>query len=213
MLFRPYQNSEAYRTSYIKEEEAVLLARNNDPHALEYLIYKYKNFIRHKSKSYFIIGAEREDLIQEGLIGLYKAIMAYDMERAISFKNFACLCITRQIITAIKSATRQKHIPLNSYVSLNKPIYDEENDRTVEDLINMDGSLDPMDIYISGEQLDDIENRINKSLSKLELTILIPYINGKSYKEIAHETKKTEKCIDNALQRIRRKLGDYIGEE
>ena len=208
-----YQNYERFSSRYIKEEDIVELARDKDPYALEYLLERYKRFVMHKSKSYFIVGAEREDLMQEGMIGLYKAIMAYDLNKTISFRSFAYLCISRQIITAIKTASRQKHLPLNSYISLNKPVYEDESYWTLQDIIGSDEVLDPMDIYINSEKLKEIENRINESLSELELMILIPYINGKTYKEIAVETEKTEKCIDNALQRIRKKLGEYALEE
>lgn len=210
MVFRLYHSNNSFNYSFAREEDAVKLARDNDPFALEYLINKYNNFIKYKTKSYYIMGADREDLIQEGMIGLYKAIMAYDTERAISFRNFANLCISRQIITAIKTATRQKHIPLNSYISLNRPVYEEENERTLQDVICAEENLDPMDIYIDTEKFRDIERRINEELSELELRILIPYVNGKSYKEIAEETEETEKCIDNALQRIRRKFENYV---
>lgn len=213
MVFRLYYNNESFNHSFIKEEDVVKLARDDDPFALEYLLYKYKNFIKYKTKGYFIMGAEREDLIQEGMIGLYNAIKSYDTNRAISFRSFADLCITRQIITAIKTATRQKHIPLNSYISLNKPIYDEENDRTLQDIIIGDENLDPMNIYLDSEKLKDVEEKINEKLSELELRVFIPYVHGKSYKEIAKETKKTEKSIDNALQRIRKKLGNSFSKE
>lgn len=210
MVFRLYYNNEDYNGGYVKEEDVVKQARDDDPFALEYLIYKYNNYIKYKTKNYFIIGADRDDLIQEGMIGLYKAIMAYDTNRAVSFKNFADLCITRQILTAIKTATRQKHMPLNSYISLHKPIHDDETDRLLADIISDDENLDPMDIYINDEKIREITRNINEKLSELELEILVPYLNGKSYREIAVETKKTEKCIDNALQRIRRKLGKTI---
>lgn len=212
MVFRLYHNNRDYY-SRVKEEEVVKQARDDDPFALEYLFHKYKNFIKYKSKSYFIMGAENEDLIQEGMIGLYKAIMAYDKSRTISFRNFAYICITRQIITAIKAATRQKHLPLNSYVSLYKQVREDDNERILVETISGGERLDPMNIYINRERLEDIGSKINESLSKLELMIFIPYVHGKSYKEIALETKKTEKCIDNALQRIRRKLGDSFSIE
>lgn len=213
MAFRLYYNNEDYSGGYVKEEEVVKQARDDDPFALEYLMYKYNGYIKYKVKNYFIIGADRDDLIQEGMIGLYKAIMAYDTDRRISFKNFADLCITRQILTAIKTATRKKHMPLNSYVSLNKPMHDEETDRLLADIICDEENVDPMDIYINDEKIREIVRDINEKLSRLELEILVPYLNGKSYREIAVETKKTEKCIDNALQRIRRKLGKSIKTE
>ena len=210
MVCRLYYNNETSDYGFVREEDAVKQARHDDPNAIEYLILKYNNFIKYKTNGYFIMGADREDLIQEGMIGLYKAIMAYDSNQRISFKNFADLCITRQIITAIKTATRQKHMPLNSYISLNKPIYEEESDRLLEDLIMSYDNLDPMEIYIDSEEFKDAEKNISQHLSNLELEILTPYLDGMSYREISLETKRTEKCIDNALQRIRRKLDKYL---
>ena len=141
----------------LSDEEIVQLARDTNDEALEHLINKYKNFVRAKARSYFLIGADREDIIQEGMIGLYKAIRDFRPDKLASFRAFAELCITRQIITAIKTATRQKHIPLNSYVSLNKPIYDEESDRTLLDVISGSKVTDPEELVISREEFSDIE--------------------------------------------------------
>lgn len=209
MVCRLYYNNWSSDYDFIQEEDAVKQARDDNPYAFEYLILKYNNFIKYKTNSYYILGGDREDLIQEGLIGLYNAIMAYDSSRRISFKNFADLCITRQILTAIKAATRKKHMPLNSYVSLNKPIYDEENDRLLQEVLISDKDLDPIEILMDEEEMKAIEISLSSILSKLELEILMHYLDGKSYKEIAVETNKSEKCIDNALQRIRRKLASY----
>src|SRR5690606_28791054 len=152
----------------LDDEKIIDDARDGDPEALEYLIKKYKNFVRAKARSYFLIGADKEDIIQEGMIGLYKAIRDYNQDKLTSFRAFAELCITRQIITAIKTATRQKHIPLNSYVSLNKPIYDEESDRTLLDVITGAKITDPEELIISREELQSIENKIGEILSDLE---------------------------------------------
>ena len=131
------------------EDEAILeFVREGDQDALTFLIQKYRNFVKAKSRSYFLIGADREDIIQEGMIGLYKAIRDYKEDKLSSFKAFAELCITRQIITAIKTATRQKHIPLNSYVSLDKPIYDEESDRTLLDVLTETKIMDPEELLL-----------------------------------------------------------------
>ena len=138
------------------DEEIVKLAKNGDEFATEYLISKYKNFVRVKAKSYFLVGADREDIIQEGMIGLYKSIRDYRADKLSSFRAFAELCITRQIITAIKTATRQKHIPLNSYISLNKPIYDEDSDRTMLDILSGTKVTDPEEVFISHELSDDL---------------------------------------------------------
>lgn len=194
----------------MKDEDIVEIARTGDPEALEYLITKYKSFVRVKARSYFLIGADREDIIQEGMIGLYKAIRDYNRDKLTSFKAFAELCITRQIITAIKTATRQKHIPLNSYISLNKPIYDEESDRTLLDVISGVKITDPEELIISSEELYSMENKIVELLSDLEWEVLMAYLDGKSYQEIAEELDRHVKSIDNALQRVKRKLERYL---
>jgi len=192
------------------DEEVVEFAREGDDAALEYLINKYKNFVRAKARSYFLIGADREDIIQEGMIGLYKAIRDFRMDKLSSFRAFAELCITRQIITAIKTATRQKHIPLNSYVSLNKPIYDEDSDRTLLDVISGSKITDPEELIISREEFDDIEEKMGEILSSLEWKVLMSYLEGKSYQEIAEDLNRHVKSIDNALQRVKRKLERYL---
>ncbi|MEW5954204.1 MAG: RNA polymerase sporulation sigma factor SigH [Bacillota bacterium] len=192
------------------DEEVVEFAREGDEFALEYLINKYRNFVRAKARSYFLIGADREDIIQEGMIGLYKAIRDFRMDKLSSFRAFAELCITRQIITAIKTATRQKHIPLNSYVSLNKPIYDEDSDRTLLDVISGSKISDPEELIISREEFDDIEEKMGEILSSLEWKVLMSYLEGKSYQEIAEDLKRHVKSIDNALQRVKRKLERYL---
>ncbi|NLJ74134.1 MAG: RNA polymerase sporulation sigma factor SigH [Firmicutes bacterium] len=194
----------------LSDEEIVQLARDNDDLALEFLINKYKNFVRAKSRSYFLIGADREDIIQEGMIGLYKAIRDFRPDKLASFRAFAELCITRQIITAIKTATRQKHIPLNSYVSLNKPIYDEESDRTLLDVISGSKVTDPEELVISREEFVDIENKMVEFLSDLEWRVLMSYLEGKSYQEIADDLGRHVKSVDNALQRVKRKLERYL---
>lgn len=193
------------------EDEAVIAAcREGDKDAAEFLINRYKNFVRSKARSYFLIGADKEDIIQEGMIGLYKAIRDYRSDRQSSFRAFADLCITRQIITAIKTATRQKHIPLNSYVSLNKPIYEDESERTLQDILSGVHVSDPEEIMISRERMADIEVKMGELLSPLEKEVLGCYLDGKSYQEIAEELGRRVKSIDNALQRVKRKLGKYL---
>ena len=194
------------------DEEIVQLCHQHNTNAEEFLLNKYKNFVRSKARSYFLIGADHEDIVQEGMIGLYKAIRDYKQEKLSSFRAFAELCITRQIITAIKTATRQKHIPLNSYVSLNKPLYDEDSDRTLLDLI-MEGSAgNPEDMIINQENLGNIHQKINEVLSGLEQEVLSAYLDGKSYQEIAESLGRHVKSIDNALQRVKRKLEKYLEE-
>jgi len=192
------------------DEEIVLSAREGNSTSLEYIINKYKNFVRAKARSYFLIGADKEDIVQEGMIGLYKAIRDFRNDKLSSFRAFAELCITRQIITAIKTATRQKHIPLNSYVSLNKPIYDEESDRTLLDILTATKITDPEELIISREELVSIEAKIGEILSDLELEVLMSYLQGKSYQEIAFDLDRHVKSIDNALQRVKRKLEKYL---
>ncbi len=192
------------------DETIVEAAREGDDAAQEYLINKYKNFVRAKARSYFLIGADREDIIQEGMIGLYKAIRDFRNDKLASFRAFAELCITRQIITAIKTATRQKHIPLNSYVSLNKPIYDEESDRTLLDVLSGNKVTDPEELVISREEFVDIEHKMGEFLSDLEWKVLMSYLDGHSYQEIAKDLRRHVKSIDNALQRVKRKLERYL---
>lgn len=204
------QREETASYHLLVDEEVVEFARNGDNIALEYLINKYKNFVRAKARSYFLIGADREDIIQEGMIGLYKAIRDFRTDKLSSFRAFAELCITRQIITAIKTATRQKHIPLNSYVSLNKPIYDEDSDRTLLDVISGSKITDPEELIISREEFDDIEEKMGEILSPLEWKVLMSYLEGKSYQEIAEELGRHIKSIDNALQRVKRKIERYL---
>ena len=199
--------------SDLSDEEIVLLCHDGDTIAEEYLLNKYKNFVRSKARSYFLIGADHEDIVQEGMIGLYKAIRDYRSNKLSSFRAFAELCITRQIITAIKTATRQKHIPLNSYVSLNKPLYDEESDRTLLDVIMEGRTSNPEELIINREDLGDIHAKISEVLSGLEQEVLGAYLDGKSYQEIADALGRHVKSIDNALQRVKRKLEKYLEEE
>lgn len=188
------------------EEYIVLQAKEGNTRAQEYIISKYENFVKAKARSYFLIGADKEDIYQEGMIGLYKAIRDFNAEKSNTFRGFAELCVTRQIITAIKTATRQKHIPLNTYISLNKPVSDDESDRTLLDIISSMKITDPEELVISQEQKEYIEDEISKVLSELEMEVLHSYLDGKSYQEIACDLDRHAKSIDNALQRVKRKL-------
>ncbi len=195
----------------LTDEDVILRIKSDDGRAaLDYLINKYRNFVRAKARSYFLIGADREDIIQEGMIGLYKAIRDFRNDKLSSFRAFAELCVTRQIITAIKTATRQKHIPLNSYVSLNKPIYDEDSERTLLDVLSGACIADPEELVISREEFIDIEAKMEEILSDLEWRVLMSYLDGKSYQEIASDLHRRVKSIDNALQRVKRKLEKYM---
>ena len=193
----------------LADEDLVVGVRKGDNDALDYLMNKYKNFVRAKARSYFLIGADHEDIVQEGMIGLYKAIRDFKGDKLSSFKGFAELCITRQIITAIKTATRQKHIPLNSYISLDKPLHDEDSNRTLWDKLTVNLS-NPEDHYISQEEFHDIEDKISQILSDLERKVLMLYLDGRSYQEIAVDLNRHVKSIDNALQRVKRKLEKYL---
>ena len=197
-----------------KTDEVIAVeAKNGNKRAQEYLISKYENFVKSKAKSYFLIGADKEDIYQEGMIGLYKAIRDFKIDRLTSFRAFAEICVTRQIITAIKTATRQKHIPLNTYVSLNKPIYEEESDRTLLDVIAGIKITDPEELVIGQEQMEMIQGEMTKVLSELELEVLHSYLDGKSYQEIACDLDRHAKSIDNALQRVKRKLEKCLSEK
>lgn len=188
------------------EHEVVLIASKGDKIALDYILNKYTNFVKIKSKPYFLVGADKEDIIQEGLIGLYKAIRDFDPQKTNSFKSFAEVCVRRQIITAIKTATRQKHMPLNSYVSLNKPAYEEESERTLLDMIATNVVNNPEDLIIGQEELKRIQKKMTEVLSDLELKVVELYLNGRSYQYIAQKLNRDVKSIDNALQRVKRKL-------
>lgn len=202
---------ELIRYQDMVDEDVVSLAQNGDGDALVFLLNKYKNFVRSKARSYFLIGADHEDIVQEGMIGLYKSVRDFQPSRLASFRSFAELCVKRQIITAIKAATRQKHVPLNSYVSLNKPLYDEESDRTLLDVI--EGRVtNPEELYISKEDLKGIHAQMDQLLSDLEKQVLESFMDGKSYQEIADNLGRHVKSIDNALQRVKRKLYKFMEE-
>ncbi|MGP4042243.1 RNA polymerase sporulation sigma factor SigH [Gracilibacillus sp. D59] len=195
---------------HLDDNELVLLVQNGDTQALEFLIHRYKSFVRAKAKTYFLVGADHEDIAQEGMIGLYKAIRDFQKDKLASFKAFAELCITRQIITAIKTATRQKHMPLNSYVSLDKPIYNDDSERTLLDVLEATIAMDPQELLVNRERYGDMESKLAELLSKLEREVLLLYLEGKSYQEISSELNRHAKSIDNALQRVKRKLEKYL---
>ena len=198
-----------------KDEELVLMAQNGDDAAQEYLLDKYKSLVRAKSRAYFLIGADSEDIIQEGMIGLYKAVRDYNEEKNASFRSFAELCVNRQMITAIKAATRQKHQPLNSYVSLNKPVYEEESEQTYMDFLqsNSGSLLNPEALLIGQENKSFLEDQMVKNLSSFETRVLVLYLQGRSYFEISRVLDKPEKSIDNALQRVKKKLEKFLEEK
>ena len=206
MVFKGQKNLDFSLYRNLVDEELVLKSRAGDVNALEYLISKYSNYIKLKAKNYYLIGADGEDIYQEGMIGLYKAIRDYEQEKLSNFKSFADLCITRQILTAISTASRQKHIPLNSYVSLNKPLYKDNEERTLIDTIEEEKNKDPMDIFIGRENLESIKKIMEQILSPLEIKVLNLYVDGLTYEEISREIGKDIKSVDNSLQRVKKKL-------
>lgn len=204
------EKTDSARYELLADDEILRFIYNGDSHALDFLINKYKNFVWAKARTYFIVGGDREDIIQEGMIGLYKAIRDYDQDKLASFKGFAELCITRQIITAIKMATRQKHIPLNSYVSLDKPVFEEGSERTLLDIIAGSRTIDPLDLLLKREKFRHVQLKLLGLLSNLEMQVLDLYLEGCSYQEISEKINRHEKSIDNALQRVKRKLEESI---
>ena len=200
------QKSCALDKSSLSDEKLVTLAMSGSNEAQEMILNKYKNFVRAKARTYFLVGADSDDIVQEGMIGLYKAVRDFKVDKLSSFRAFADLCITRQIITAIKTATRNKHLPLNSYVSLNKPIYDDDSERTLMDVITEETVSDPEELMLHKEAVASIEVKIGKELSSFEKSVLELYLDGRSYQEIAENLGKHVKSVDNALQRIKKKL-------
>ena len=204
------QNSSIYYTTEkyanLTDEQIISQIKEGDEQALSFLLDKYKDLVNSKVGKYFIIGAEREDIIQEGMIGLYKAIRGFDHCKQNTFKTFANLCIERQLITAIKSSNRQKHMPLNSYLSLNTSAYDNDEDGTeLIETFEVDTIEDPLETIMKKESFDEIQKTMHKSLSKFEEQVLDRYIQGESYEIIAKRLDTPVKSVDNAIQRIRKK--------
>ncbi len=189
----------------MSDEELISLIRDDNKEALNHLLNKYKELVYMKVSKYFIIGAEKDDIFQEGMIGLYKAIQSYKGDKQNSFKTFANMCIERQLITAIKTSNRQKHIPLNSYLSLNMSTYDDDDDKTLLDTLNNKTTEDPLDTITKKEYYKEVEDTIDKSLSDFEKQVLGKFIKGDSYMKIAEELSSPVKSVDNAIQRIRKK--------
>lgn len=190
----------------IKDEEVLQHYRAGQIDALEYLLNKYKNLVRSKIRTYFLTGADSEDIIQEGMIGLFKAIRDYSPDRQASFRSFAELCVTRQIITAVKTSTRQKHLPLNNYVSLNKAVYDENSEKSLLDVLTGEEENDPENLFIIQENMGKLYEKINTNLSPFEKKVLRMYLDGLTYQQIAGQLNRQVKSVDNALQRVKKKL-------
>lgn len=197
----------------MSDEDLINVIKSGDKSALEFLISKYKELVNMKVSKFFMIGAEKEDIVQEGLIGLFKAIKSYNPDKQNSFKTFANLCIERQLITAIKSSNRQKHMPLNSYLSLNTTAYEEDEDSSLLEVFDAHQMEDPLDTITKKEYYQTVENAIDKSLSDFEKQVLNCYMQGESYVQIAEKLDTPVKSIDNAIQRIRKKAIKNIGDQ
>src|SRR5699024_47968 len=198
---------------HLTDEEIIRKVRLGESFAYEYLINKYEHIVKAKARTYFLIGSDRDDVIQEGLIGLYKAICDYDETKMASFRSFAELCITRQIITSIKTATRKKHTPLNTYDSIYKAVQEDQSERTLLDVIDDTSIIEPQKFVLTKDNNRLLRNKIQQSLTRLELQVLTNYLKGYSYEEIARIVKRSEKSIDNALQRVKRKIQKQLREE
>ena len=196
----------------LSDEDLLRLHRAGDARAEEALYARYKQIVRSKARTYFLIGADREDIIQEGMIGLYKAVVDYQFDKNASFRSFAELCITRQIISAIKAATRKKHVPLNTYISFNRPAYESENERPLIDVLTSTRISDPEEVLIGRENYAAVADSIEHSLSRLERDTLGLYLYGYSYQQIADHLQVTSKSVDNAIQRVKKKLEARLKE-
>jgi RNA polymerase sporulation-specific sigma factor len=200
------------RTTYeeMTDEDLVELARRGDDRAMECLIRRYRNLVRVRALSYFLTGADREDVVQEGMIGLYNAVRDYRRSRGTPFRAFAELCITRQIINAVRTATRCKHVPLNSYLSLDGQVFEDNPDRTLSELVLSAAAVDPEVVIVDREATEQLVCWVRHALSKMECRVLAMYMDGKSYAEMAAELGCSTKAVDNALQRIRRKAQNHL---
>ena len=190
----------------MSDEELVELSASGDRRAVEIILGRYKNLVRSRAKAYFLAGADHDDIVQEGMIGLFKAVRDFDITKQPTFRGFAEICVRRQILTAIKASTRQKHIPLNSYVSLSEPLFDDNADRTLIDMLAERENADPEELMLRRENAELLSSEIESKLSNLEKTVLSLYLGGMNYQEIAAELKTTPKSIDKALQRIKHKM-------
>jgi RNA polymerase sporulation-specific sigma factor len=196
--------------STLSDELLIEKAVKGDTLALDFVMNKYKSMVKSKARMYFLMGADREDIIQEGMIGLYKAVRDFQPERGIAFKKFAELCVNRKMISAIKAASRQKHIPLNSSISLNKKVYEDDEEETFMDFIEPEEITSPEAIFIGMENKNVMVNYFARELSKFESRVLSLYLQGKSYSSISEITGKPEKSIDNALQRVKKKTEKFM---
>ena len=205
----------SFKSEYedVPDEELIKLVHSGDKNALDFLIGKYNDIVSMKANKFFIIGAEKEDMVQEGMIGLYKAIKSFDVEKQNSFKTFANLCIERQLITAIKTSNRQKHIPWNSSFSLNTSAYDENDETSIMEILDTKLVEDPLETITKKEYFEAVESRIDKNLSTFEKKVLDFYVQGESYVNIAIKLDAQVKAVDNAIQRIRKKAIKCISDD
>jgi len=201
------------RYALMRDEELVALARGGHPEATEHLLHRYRHLVESKARSYYLIGADHEDVVQEGMIGLFKAVLDFRDDRLARFRAFAELCVTRQIITAVKTATRQKHVPLNGYVSLHGPFLDSDGDGALIDCLADERGVDPAAWLIDRRENKSLRERVGEHLSALESQVLDAYLQGKSYREMSRELRCRTKCIDNAIQRVKRKIGVHLSQE
>lgn len=204
------------RWENMSEEKIILRAQRQDSEAIDYLMKKYKSVVRRKARTLFIIGGDQDDLMQEGMIGLFKAIRDYNKEKDTAFSTFAELCISRQIYSAIKSSNRLKNLPLNSYISIYAPAYLEENGKKGDFMVDMSMvamGQNPEEIFIDRETTDNAKEKLFGCLSKMEKEVMDYYLQGMTYQEIAQKMEKEAKAIDNALQRIKNKVNKAINKE
>jgi RNA polymerase sporulation-specific sigma factor len=214
-MFVAEEKKQRTMAEFSKMEDEDIVAEihaHSDPLAQKFLLTKYRYLVHNKAKNFFLIGAEKEDVVQEGMIGLFKAIRDFKPEKNASFKAFADLCVNRQIITAVKNSTRQKQIPLNTYVSINKPIYAEDSEVTLLDVLAGIDVVNPEEMVMDQEEFKLLEAEMNKILSDLEWQVLRCYLDGKSYQEISKDLGRHSKSIDNALTRVKRKLSKFKSE-
>lgn len=193
------------------DEDLAVAARNGSEPASAEIFNRYRPLLRSRARSFFLLGADFDDVLQEATIGLYKAIRDFDPERERSFRGFADMCIQRQLITAVKGATRHKHGPLNTYVSFSRPVgTDEDGERSLGDVLPAGRSADPVEQVVSSERIRELQSYLDRELSDLEVEVLRMHVDGKSYAEIADRLDRQTKSIDNALQRIKRKLAAHL---
>lgn len=187
-------------------DEDIIRNYKDEADAADYMIYRYKGYVRSMARRYYLIGGDCDDLIQEGMIGLYKAIRDFDTDKNVPFRSFAELCVLRQMISAIKAANRDKHKPLNTFISLSRPAFEEDGEKTLEEILTTKTSMSPEDIYIENEKVEELEKKMHKNLSNFENQVVDLYLEGRTYQEMSRELGRPTKSIDNALQRAKNKL-------